>query len=86
MPTGSAATVSETRITRFNPAYGCSNGEPNLRFPAVSGSFNNAYDFPLAGMRGIASEIDAQYNYKVVNATTAAVAEQIVDGDNGIGR
>ncbi|MDE3181545.1 MAG: carboxypeptidase regulatory-like domain-containing protein [Acidobacteriota bacterium] len=59
----------------LNPAYGCTNSGPC--FPAVaSPDFNNAYDFPLAAMMGIASEIDAQYNYKVVNQTTAAPLAQ----------
>lgn len=45
-------------------------------YPAVAKSFQNAYDFPLDGMMGIASEIDAQYNYKVVNTTTASPLSQ----------
>lgn len=53
----------------LNPTYGCSSGGPC--FPAVASDFNHSYDFPLAAMMGIASEVDAQYNYKVVNAVTA---------------
>ncbi len=44
--------------------------------PAVSSTFTNSYDFPLAGMMGIASEIDARYNYHVDNATTASALAQ----------
>lgn len=45
-------------------------------YPAVSGDFNHSYDFPLAAMMGIASELDAVYNYKVVNQSTAAPLAQ----------
>lgn len=58
----------------LNPAHGCTNSGPC--FPAVAPGFYNAYDFPMAAMMGIASEIDAQYNYKVVNQTTAAPLAQ----------
>lgn len=38
--------------------------------PAVDSSFGNSYDFPLMGMLGIVSEINAQYNYHLnPNAT-----------------
>ena len=37
----------------------------NNGFPAVDSSFNNSYDFPLMGLMGITSEIDASYNFKV---------------------
>lgn len=49
---------------------------PYNTLPAVDGTFTNAYDFPLAGMMGIASEVDAQYNYKVVNTSTASPLSQ----------
>jgi hypothetical protein len=38
-------------------------------FPTVDSHFDLAYDFPLAAMMGIASEVDARYNYQVVSAT-----------------
>jgi len=34
-------------------------------FPAVSSGFNHAYDFPLAAMMGIESEVDGIFNYKI---------------------
>ncbi len=45
-------------------------------FPAVDSSFTNSYDFPLAAMMGIASELDARYNYKVVSTTSASPLAQ----------
>jgi len=39
----------------FNPA--------NNGYPAGDDSFANAYDFPLMGMLGMATEVDAYYNY-----------------------
>lgn len=44
--------------------------------PAVAGTFTNSYDFPLAGMMGMASEIDARYNYGVTSATAATALAQ----------
>ena len=44
--------------------------------PDISGGFANAYDFPLAAMMGIGSEVDARYNYAVVSATQAAPLSQ----------
>lgn len=32
-------------------------------FPAVDPGFNNSYDFPLIAMMGIATEVDATYNF-----------------------
>ncbi|MGH9451788.1 MAG: carboxypeptidase regulatory-like domain-containing protein, partial [Terriglobia bacterium] len=58
----------------LNPAYGCAHSGPC--FPAVATDFNHSYDFPLAAMMGIASEVDAQYNYSVVNETTASPLAQ----------
>jgi len=40
---------------RDDPAVGC--------YPAGDSSFANAYDFPLMGMLGMVTEIDATYNY-----------------------
>ena len=56
-----------------NPSTACSSYD---NYPAVDSSFTNSYDFPLAGIMGIASEVDAQYNYKVVNTTTASPIAQ----------
>jgi hypothetical protein len=39
----------------FNPA--------NSGYPAGDSSFANAYDFPLMGMLGMVTEVDATYNY-----------------------
>ena len=39
----------------FNPA--------NNGFPAGDGGFANAYDFPLMGILGMVTEVDATYNY-----------------------
>ncbi|HEX5423451.1 MAG TPA: hypothetical protein VFW94_07875, partial [Candidatus Acidoferrales bacterium] len=47
-------------------------------FPKVASDFNLAYDFPLAAMMGMATEIDARYNYKVTSPT---VASPIAEGD-----
>lgn len=35
----------------------------NAGYPAVDPSFDNSYDFPLIGMLGIVTEVNAQYNY-----------------------
>ena len=40
-------------------------------YPGVDSGFTHSYDFPLAAMMGIASELDATYNYRVANSTTA---------------
>jgi len=58
----------------LDPAYGCSNSGPC--YPAVSSSYNHSYDWPLTAMMGIASELDATYNYKVANSTTAVPLSQ----------
>jgi hypothetical protein len=60
----------------LNPAYGCTTTPAGPCYPAVSSSFGNGYDFPLAAMMGIVSEVNAQYNYKVVNPTTASPLNQ----------
>ncbi len=44
--------------------------------PTVASTFNNSYDFPLAGMMGIASEIDARYNFHVDSVTTGSPLAQ----------
>lgn len=43
-------------------------------YPAVGSA--HSYDFPLAAMMGLASEVDAQYNYKVTSQTTATPLAQ----------
>lgn len=58
----------------LDPAYGCTHSGPC--FPAVNSDFNHDYDFPLAGMMGIASEVDARYNYRVTNTTSASLLAQ----------
>lgn len=58
----------------LNPAYGCSTGGPC--FPAVNPGFDHTYDFPLAGLMGIASEVDARYNYKISDLTSATPLAQ----------
>ncbi len=40
----------------------CSAGDI---YPAVDSGFNHAYDFPLAALMGIESEVDGVYNYKI---------------------
>ena len=51
--------------------------DPGLAgFPAAASSSNHLYDFPLAAMMGIGSELDAIYNYKVTNPTTASPLAQ----------
>lgn len=54
----------------LNPACLAQNsGSPNCTagdvFPAVDGGFTHAYDFPLAALMGIESEVDGSFNYKV---------------------
>lgn len=61
---------SGNRADAFNPA--CNTlfpGNPNCvaadNFPAVSSGFQNGYDFPLMGLLGMVSEVNAQYNNQV---------------------
>ena len=59
----------------LNPACNAQNsGSTNCTagdvFPAVDSGFNHAYDFPLAALMGIESEVDGSFNYKV-GATSA---------------
>jgi hypothetical protein len=55
----------------LNPAYGCTPPNTGPCFPAVDSGFGQSYDWPLAAMMGIVSEVDARYNYSVANLTTA---------------
>jgi len=64
----------------LNPACNAQNsGSPNCtaadNYPAVDTGFNHAYDFPLAALMGIESEVDGTFNYKV-GANTAAQLPQ----------
>jgi hypothetical protein len=58
----------------LDPAYGCSHSGPC--FPAVAGDFNIGYDWPLAAMMGIASEVDARYNFHVDSPTSGTALDQ----------
>jgi Carboxypeptidase regulatory-like domain len=63
----------------FNPACiaqaytNCSAADV---FPAVASDFNHSYDFPLAAMIGMASEVDTRYNYKITSQTAATPLAQ----------
>lgn len=46
----------------FNPDFACPG--PSC-YPAVAADFDHSYDFPMAGLLGMASEVDAVYNYAV---------------------
>ncbi|MGH9525575.1 MAG: hypothetical protein ACRD2F_02790, partial [Terriglobales bacterium] len=45
-------------------------------FPAVNTNGYHSYDFPLAGMMGLASEVDTQYNYLISSLTQATPLPQ----------
>lgn len=54
----------------FNPACLAQNpGSPNCTaadtLPAVDQGYEHAYDFPLAALIGLESEVDGVYNYKI---------------------
>ncbi len=56
------------RASPFNPA--------NNGFPKVDPGFNNGYDFPLIGLLGMVTEVDAQYNFHVnSNGTGTPLAQ-----------
>jgi len=64
----------------LNPACnaqnpGSSSCTPGDIYPAVDSGFNHAYDFPLAALMGIESEVDGSFNYKV-GATSATQLSQ----------
>jgi hypothetical protein len=50
------------------------------KYPAVNTGFNHAYDFPLAALMGIESEVDGVYNYKIgaTGGTTIAQNQPIL--------
>ncbi|MGB7227071.1 MAG: carboxypeptidase-like regulatory domain-containing protein [Candidatus Acidiferrales bacterium] len=62
-----------TSIGSLNPAYGCP-GSPC--YPAVNSDFGESYNFPLMAMMGMATEVDAQYNYSITNQTAATALGQ----------
>lgn len=43
--------------------------------PAVDDSFDNSYDFPLMGLMGMVSEVDATYNYHLNGENGTALAQ-----------
>lgn len=49
---------------------------PSGGFPQVASDFNLAYDFPLAAMMGMATEVDARYNYHVDSLTQASTIQE----------
>lgn len=64
---------SEASQAPLNPAAGCP-GSPC--YPAVNSDFSESYDFPLVAMMGLATEVDAQYNYSIKSQTTATALGQ----------
>lgn len=48
----------------------------NAGYPAVDSGFNNSYDFPLMGMMGMVSEVNAQYNYHLNSDGTGTALAQ----------
>jgi hypothetical protein len=48
----------------------------NAGYPAVDSNFDNSYDFPLIGMLGIVSEVNAQYNYHLNSNATGTPLNQ----------
>ena len=68
------------RADALNPAciaqYASSSCTLADTLPAVSSSFNYSYDFPLAAMIGMASEVDARYNDKITSLTAATPIAQ----------
>ncbi|HEU5412002.1 MAG TPA: carboxypeptidase regulatory-like domain-containing protein [Candidatus Acidoferrales bacterium] len=59
------------KADQFNPAciaqFGAANPGCDAAdtFPAVKNSFKNGYDFPLIGLLGMVTEVNAQYNVRV---------------------
>jgi len=48
----------------------------NAGYPVVDSGFDNSYDFPLMGMLGIVTEVNAQYNYRVSSNGTGTALNQ----------
>lgn len=64
----------------LNPACNAQNAAPNGCtagdiYPAIDSGFNHAYDFPLAALMGIESEVDGSFNYKVGSASATQLAQ-----------
>lgn len=45
-------------------------------FPVIASDSYHSYDFPLAAMMGLASELDARYNYHIDSLTSATALAQ----------
>lgn len=60
--------------TPLNPAYGCGGSGPC--YPAVDVGFTQGYNWSVIAMMGMVSEAFSQYNYQIVNSTTAAPLDQ----------
>jgi len=58
----------------LDPTYGCNSGGPC--FPAVATTFEQAYDFPMADLMGLASEVNARFNYHIDSPTSATPLAQ----------
>ena len=78
----------QNRDDQFNPdcetvfGSGPNNCSPVDIFPAVDPGFYNGYDFPLIGLLGMISEVNAQYN---VHVNSQGVGTQLAQG-TGVAR
>ncbi|HEV2223241.1 MAG TPA: carboxypeptidase regulatory-like domain-containing protein [Terriglobia bacterium] len=61
------------RASPFSPNFACPG--PNC-FPAVDSGFNTGYDFPLIGLLGMVTEVNAQYNNHVNSDGSASALAQ----------
>jgi hypothetical protein len=73
---------SGNRPDQFNPACnalfpGNPSCSPADNFPAVASGFINGYDFPLIGLLGMISEVNAQYN---VHVNSEGIGTQLAQG------
>jgi hypothetical protein len=73
---------SGNRPDQFNPACnalfpGNANCSPADNFPAVASGFVNGYDFPLIGLLGMITEVNAQYN---VHVNSEGIGTQLAQG------
>jgi hypothetical protein len=68
------------RNDALNPAcvaqYASTSCSAADTLPAVASTFGQSYDFPLAAMIGMASEVDARYNYHVDSITSGTPIAQ----------
>jgi hypothetical protein len=46
-------------------------------FPAVDPNFDHVYDFPLAALMGIESEVDGTFNYKVAASSATELSQNL---------